>query len=169
MARKDGKEMHMGTLWQVWKMMDHLIVSCFMFFMADLITLIIKDDFLELSQYESSFRSRSTSTLLVWTSRLWRLWTSTWTKISSLNEWKYKNQHWWRLGLHIVDNMVNRNDRHSTQINQIHKNNLGPATVTFHYFAETLPTHCLWQRQPTTSLGMVLMIEMVTQTILKPN
>ena len=34
MARKDGKEMHMGTLWQVCKM-DHLIVSCFMFFMAD--------------------------------------------------------------------------------------------------------------------------------------
>ena len=35
MARKDGKEMHMGTLWQVWKMLDHFIVSCFMFFMAD--------------------------------------------------------------------------------------------------------------------------------------
>ena len=47
MARKDGKEMHMGTLWQVWKM-DHVKVSCFMFFMADLITLIIKDGFLQL-------------------------------------------------------------------------------------------------------------------------
>ena len=154
--------------------MDHLKVSCFMFFMADLVFLIIKDDFLQLKEYESSFRSRSTSTLPVWTSSVWRLWTSTWMKISSLNCWLYDKhtkiqKSWWRLGLHIADNMVNRNNRHSTQINPIHKNDLGPATVTFYYFAETLLTHCLWQRQPTTSLGMVLMIEMVTQAILKPN